>query len=133
MLPLPCPALMVDITNQPLLFFLLNLKFLLNAVLQAATINSLELARKIEGHPRTKLDLIIVWTGVEEGQAQGGTQGQCHCASESSFPLSCPGEQEEPRETAQIPPLVWGGDPSRGSELCSRSVLKVSGLVTTPG
>lgn len=65
---------MADITNQPLLFFLLNLKFLLNAVLQAATINSLELARKIEGHPRTKLDLIIVWTGVEEGQARGGTQ-----------------------------------------------------------
>ena len=47
-------------TNQPLLSFLLNLKFLLNAVLQAAIIHSLELAHKMERHPRTKLDLGIV-------------------------------------------------------------------------
>ena len=63
-----------SLINHSFFFFLLNLKFLLNIVLQAAIINYLELARKIEGHPRTKLDLIIVWTGVEKGQAQSGTR-----------------------------------------------------------
>lgn len=111
---------MVDITNQPLLFFLLNLKFLLNAVLQAAPINSLELARKIEGHPRTKLDLIIVWTGVEEGQAQGGTQGQCHCFGVFSFVLS--GRAGGTQRDCPDPTPGGGWGPLMGL----RAVLKVS-------
>lgn len=121
MLLLFCAVHMSDITNQPLLFFLPNLKFLLNTVLQAAMINYLELARKIEGHPRTKLDLIIVWTGVEKGQAQSGTRVNVSIVL-SSFP--CVGKWEEPRaRLRQISPLL-----PRFSLQGSRWFL---GLVTT--
>lgn len=123
---------MSDITNQPLLFFLplLNLKFLLNAVLQAAIINYLELAHEIEGHPRTKLDLITVWTGVEKGQTQGGTQVSVTVLLGLLLSGKAGGTQ-----SCAVPDLTsgvgWG--PSLGHRTVLCSVLRVSGAGHTPG
>ena len=51
---------MSDVTNQPLFSFLLNLRSLLNAVIQAAIIHSIELAHTKWKDILTKFDLGIV-------------------------------------------------------------------------
>lgn len=63
---------MSDITNQPLRSFLLNLRSLLTAVLQAAIIHSIELARSKWKDVLNQIRLRHCVNSNEKGQAQGG-------------------------------------------------------------
>ena len=69
----PSPVLyMSDVTNQPLFSFLLNLRSLLNAVIQAAIIHSIELAHTKWKDILNQIRLRHCVNSDEKGQAQGG-------------------------------------------------------------